>query len=115
MFIVYELINQIGNKRQIGTKDFEESWHYIITLLERNVFINRLAEVSDKEKEVLLKVARLQKEQISPSDIKSVSGITQFFSRLKRKGLLVKKERGLYELFHPLFKEYLKKIARAES
>jgi hypothetical protein len=41
-----------------------------------------------------------------------VRGIAIFFSRLKRKGFLLKKVRGLYELFHPLFKDYLRKLAK---
>jgi hypothetical protein len=112
MFIVYELINRVGNKKIITRSEFDDSWSYIVTLLERNVFVNRLGEVSDKEKEVLLQIAQLDKDQFSPSDIKGIGGVTQFFSRIERKGLLVKKERGLYELFHPLFKEYLQKVAR---
>lgn len=113
MFIVYELLNRVGNKKHIALKEFDESWPYIVTLLERNVFVNRLGEVSDKEKEVLLQVAQLDKVQFAPSDIKGMGGVTQFFSRIERKGLLIKKERGLYELFHPLFKEYLKKVAQS--
>jgi len=111
MFIVYELINRVGNKKHIARNDFDESWSDIVALLERNVFVNRLGEVSDKEKEVLLQIAQLDKNQFAPSDVKGVVGVTQFFSRIERKGLLVKKERGLYELFHPLFKEYLQKVA----
>jgi Cdc6-like AAA superfamily ATPase len=113
MFIAYELLNLVGNKNHIMAKDFEESWPHIVTLLERNVFVNRLGEVSDKEKQVLLQIAQLNKDQFSPSDIKGIGGVTQFFSRIERKGLLVKKERGLYELFHPLFEEYLQKVARS--
>lgn len=113
MFITYELLNYIENKKNITSKEFTAAWPYIIALLERNVFVNRLGDVSDKEKEVLLQIAQLEKNQFAPSDIKGISGVTQFFSRIERKGLLIKKERGLYELFHPLFKEYLQKVARS--
>jgi hypothetical protein len=88
-------------------------WPKIVTLLEKNVFVNRLGEVSDREKEVLLRIAEMKKEQVSPSDIKGIGGVTIFFSRLERKGFLLKKERGLYELFHPLFKEYLRRLAKS--
>jgi hypothetical protein len=109
MFIVYELVNLMGTGKRVAQKEFKKSWPKIVALLEKNVFVNRLGEVSDREKEVLLRIAAVNKEQVSPSDV-SVSGVTQFFSRLERKGFLVKKERGLYELFHPLFKEYLRKL-----
>jgi hypothetical protein len=110
MFIVYELVNLIGTEKRITQKEFKKSWPKIVSLLEKTVFINRLGEVSEREKEVLLRIAAVNEEQVSPSDIRGVSGITQFFSRLERKGFLLKKERGSYELFHPLFKEYLRKL-----
>jgi Holliday junction resolvasome RuvABC ATP-dependent DNA helicase subunit len=112
MFIVYELINRLKYKEHIVRKDFEDSWMDIMELLEKNVFVNRLGELSEKEKEVLLQIVKIDKEQITPSDVKGISGVAQFFLRIERKGLLVKKERGCYELFHPLFKEYLQRATR---
>ena len=79
MFIMYELLNRVGNKKHISLKEFDDSWPCIVTLLERNVFVNRLGEVSDKEKEVLLQIAQLNNDQFSPSDIKGMTGTTQFF------------------------------------
>jgi hypothetical protein len=111
MFIAYELVNLIGTKKTVSQKDFKECWPQIVSALETNVFVNRLGDVSEKEKQVLLKMASIDKIQISPSMIKGLRGVTEFFSRLERKGLLLKKERGQYELFHPLFKEYLRKLA----
>jgi hypothetical protein len=112
MFIVYELINQLKYNKHITEQDFNNSWSAIVELLERNVFVNRLGELSEKEKEVLLQIAKLSKDQISPSDVKDTRGAAQFFLRIERKGLLVKKERGRYEFFHPLFKEYLQKTTQ---
>jgi hypothetical protein len=112
MFIVYELVNLAGAKKHITQGEFDRSWPKIISLLEQDVFVNRLGEVSEKEREVLLRIAQIKKDKVSPSDIEGISGIYQFFSRIERKALLLKKERGLYELFHPLFKEYLQKLAK---
>jgi len=114
MFIAYELVNMIGSKKRVTLEEFQKSWPRIVSLLEKNVFLNRLGEVSEREKEVLLKIAAIDKEMVTPSNIKGIAGVTQFFSRLERKGLLLKKERGLYGLFHPLFKEYLRKLAGKE-
>jgi hypothetical protein len=111
MFIMYELINAIGAKNRITRKDFEKHWHSIVTTLENNVFKGRLAKVSEKEVEVLIKISMIEEQFVSPSMIKSVKGAPEFFSRLEQKGLLLKKERGQYHLFHPLFKDYLKKYA----
>jgi hypothetical protein len=113
MFIVYELVNLMGAGKRITQKEFDKSWPRIVALLEKNVFVNRLGEVSERERAVLLRIAAVNDEQVSPSDIKSIGGATQFFSRLERKGFLVKKERGVYELFHPLFKEYLRKLLKS--
>ena len=113
MFILYELVNLIGAEKRVTLRKFEGCWPRIVSLLEKNVFVNRLGEVSEKEKEVLIQIATVDKDQVSPSDIKGITGATQFFSRIERKGLLTKKERGLYELFHPLFKEYLQKLVES--
>lgn len=111
MFIAYELVNLLGSKKRIAQKEFEKCWPQVVSVLEKNIFVNRLEEVSEKEKEVLIKASLMEETLVSPSMIKGVKGVTEFFSRLERKGLLQKKERGLYELFHPLFKEYLRKMA----
>jgi len=115
MFITYELVNRVGAKKIVARREFDEYWPSIVSILEKNVFVNRLGEVSEKEKEVLLKIAAKDGPQVSPSNVKGIKGATEFFSRLEKKGLLMKKERGLYELFHPLFKEYLRKLATNQS
>lgn len=112
MFTMYELVNAVGTKKQISREDFERHWPSIVTTLENSVFKGRLAKVSEKEKEVLIRISRQDELLVSPSMIRSVKGATEFFSRLERKGLLLKKERGQYQLFHPLFKDYLKKMAK---
>ena len=114
MFITYELINLLGAKKEVSRKEFDECWPRIVSILEKNVLINRLGEVSEREREVLIKISLIEEPQVSPSMVKGIKGVTEFFSRLERKGLLMKKERGLYELFHPLFKEYLQKLAKTK-
>ena len=112
MLIAYELVNLISTRKRVTQREFDKLWPRIVSLLEKNVFVNRLEEGSEREKEVLLKIAAIDKEWVSPSDIKGISGVTQYVSRLEQKGLLLKKERGLYSLFHPLFKEYLQRCKR---
>lgn len=113
MFIVYELVNLLGTKKRVSQKEFAECWPRVISILEKNVFVTRLGEVSEKEKEVLIRISLIEEPLVSPSMIK-IRGITEFLSRLERKGFLLKKQRGLYELFHPLFKEYLRKLAKTK-
>jgi len=111
MFTMYELVNAIGAKERIVREDFERNWSSIVTALENGVFKGRLARVSEKEREVLIQISLRDEMLVSPSMIRSIKGTPEFFSRLEQKGLLVKKERGQYQLFHPLFKDYLEKIA----
>lgn len=113
MFIAYELVNLLGTKKRVSQKEFAECWPRVISILEKNVFVTRLGEVSEKEKEVLIRISLIEESLVSPSMIK-IRGITEFLSRLERKGFLLKKQRGLYELFHPLFKEYLRKLAKTK-
>jgi len=112
MFTMYELVNAVGAKERISKEDFEKYWPSTVATLENSVFKGRLAKVSEKEREVLTRISMQDELLVSPSMIKSVKGTTEFFSRLERKGLLLKRERGQYQLFHPLFKDYLKKIAK---
>jgi len=115
MFIVYELVNLLGPKKEVSQKEFDECWPRVVPILEKNVFVSRLGEVSEKERQVLIRMSLIEEPLVSPSMVKGVRGVTEFFSRLERKGLLLKKERGLYEPFHPLFKEYLRKLARQSN
>jgi len=111
MFTMYELINAVGSKKQMAREDFERHWPSIVETLENSVFKGRLTRVSEKEREVLIRISMKDELWVSPSMIKSIKGTPEFFSRLEQKGLLIKKERGQYQLFHPLFKDYLEKIA----
>lgn len=112
MFIMHDLVNLLGVEKRVSLEDFDECWLSIVSDMETSVFAGRLGRASDREREVLIKIALLDEATVSPSMIRGTTGVTQFFSRLERKELLVKKERGQYELFHPLFKDYLRKLAR---
>ena len=112
MLIMYELVNKFGVDKTITLADFENCWPSVISVMEKSVFMGHLSRASEREKEVLMKISLLDETDISPSMIKGIGGITQFFSRLESKELLIKKERGQYQLFHPLFKDYLRRIAR---
>jgi len=106
MFIMYELLNLSGSIKLIDDKKFNGCWPTIFSRIENNVFSNQLRGVSEKELETLIKIANINEPTISPSMVK-MRGANEFFKRLESKGLLIKKERGQYELFHPLFKDHL--------
>jgi len=66
MFIVYELVNLLGSRKRMTLKGFEECWPRIISLLERSVFVNRLEEVSERERGVLIKASLIEEPLVSP-------------------------------------------------
>lgn len=109
MFIMRELINMLGIEKRVSLEDFYQCWPSVVSIMEETIFKGRLNKVSEKEKEVLINISKLDEATVSPSMVKGIKGITEFFSRLERKALLIKEERGQYTLFHPLFKDYLRK------
>ena len=112
-FIVYimsEIMNRIGNNEVITRKLYDQTISDAIDALEREILQSRYNLASIKEKEVLRKIAVFDDILISPKDIKGIAGVNTHLSRLNQKGLITKKARGKYELFHPLFKNYLTKL-----
>jgi len=83
--------------------------------LGKKVFSDRFAQASPVEQRILISMASFSGDNLNYSDIAEMSGTSKkkigtFLSRLTEKDLIRKVERGQYELFHPLFKEYLKKF-----
>lgn len=111
MFTMYELLNVIKGKKEITKDDFDKNWVSILSMLEKTIFSGHLNSASTKEKDVIVKISKLDEEFVSPSMIKGVKGAPVLFSRLERKGLLIKIERGKYQVFHPLFRDYLRKMS----
>jgi hypothetical protein len=111
-FVIYtmrELLNHLGGKKQIEGNDFEKIWPKIISSLEETKFSPDFGVASEEEKRTLQKIAKTHQEIVTPSMV----GVKdrKVLSRLENKGLLVKIDRGKYKIYHPLFKEYIKKRA----
>ena len=71
-------------------------------------FIEDLTIASEKEKEVLFKMAKLEEE----ADIKEIEApnVSVHLKRLVEKNLVVRIDRGRYKFYHPLFREFLEKM-----
>ena len=106
MYVMYEMLEIIGSVDRIGLRTFTKCWPVIQESLGKTIFKQKVQTASEKERKLLIKIAKFGEEFISPSDIKEP---TELFSRLEKKELLIRHERGKYSLFHPLFSEYLKK------
>ena len=81
--------------------------------LGKKVFSDRFASASPIEQRILIAMASFDGNSLNYSEIAKMSDASKkkvgtFLSRLTEKDLVRKVERGQYELFHPLFKEYIK-------
>jgi len=57
----------------------------------------------------MIAIANTKKEFVSPNEFKTFgSGVAELFSRLERKELLLKHDRGKYSLCHSIFAEFLR-------
>lgn len=106
MYVMYEMLEIVDSADGIDIGTFAKCWPEIQKSLGKTIFRQKIQTASEKERELLVKIAKFGDEFISPSDIKEP---TELFSRLEKKELLIRHERGKYSLFHPLFSEYLKK------
>lgn len=87
----------------------------VMTRLAGQVFRDRFEEASPLERRVLLAIAKAGKDEVAPQDINRHMGdsekstaIRPALKRLVEKDCLVRRERGTYSLFTPLFGEYVK-------
>lgn len=110
VFIMRDLLHKI-KQGKIDTQRFNEVWPSIIEHLTKTKFQDDFNKATDAEREVLLNIAKLDKEIVTPSDIKGRSQ-SKLFERLIEKELLVKISRGNYKLYHPLFWEFLKMVEK---
>jgi len=104
-FIMRELVS-LRRGGRITPRYLKDVYGSIEKVIEREKFDVDFSIASDKEKKILLAMAKLP-AQFSPSDIKIKNARTQLRFLLK-KNLIIKYERGEYSRYHPLFKEYLK-------
>jgi hypothetical protein len=87
--------------------DPELLWPVIFRRLEQEKFRSDLANVTEREAQVLRDVAALQSDEIAPSDLSNPYD-RNYFKRLTEKALLLRIGRGRYKLYHPLFRRFLK-------
>ena len=104
-FIMQDLLDRVEKGAIIDLKLFDKLYPKIIERVNTAKFKTDFDKASDKEREVLIKISRIRKELVTPSDIGKKEA--EIFSRLVGKGLLTKESRGQYKIYHPLFKRFL--------
>jgi len=102
-FIMRDVLDTGSNK--ITFEDFEKLYPKIFLHMGKSKFSSDLEIASDKEKEMLFKIASAY-ESVSFSDLGKQYRSSLY--RLEEKGLITKTQRGKYLLYHPLFREYLR-------
>ena len=91
---------------QGSLSDPELLWPVIFRRLEQEKFRSDLANVTEREAQLLRDVAASQNDEIGPSDLSNPYD-RNYFKRLTEKALLLRVGRGRYKLYHPLFRAFL--------
>jgi hypothetical protein len=108
MFAMFELLMNAGDAQIIGLKDLQKAWPEIEVSLSDTIFSQKYQTASEKERQLMIAIAETGKEFVSPVDFKNFGSPAELFSRLEKKELLLRHGRGKYNLFHPMFAEFLK-------
>lgn len=92
---------------QDSLSDPELLWPAIFKRLEHEKFRSDLANVTEREAQLLKEVASSESDEISPSELNNPYD-RNYFKRLTEKALLLRIGRGRYKLYHPLFRKFLR-------
>lgn len=87
-------------------KVFDEHWESVIAHLEMEKFEEEWRACSPAEKKVLSVLAQRSDVPVTQAFGKHRA----LLSRLVDKGIVRRKERGLYEVYHPLFAEFIRML-----
>ena len=111
---MFEEASKKGAK-SMDSKTIVEVLPRVMTRLSSQIFRDRFDKTSALERKVLLSICDLGETtgnaEFSPQQVNAKGGkysIRVILGRLVEKDCLIKKERGRYSLFTPLFLEYVK-------
>jgi hypothetical protein len=109
MFVMFELLMRTNGAQKIGLDHLNAAWPAIEETLGETIFSQKYQTASEKERQLMTAIAETRKDSVSPSDFKNFGSASELFSRLERKELLLRQGRGKYNLFHPMFAEFLRR------
>ena len=106
-----EIIDRINNKK-IGLHDYNSIKYAITEQLDLDFFSSRVENLTRKEKEVLISMARIDKKDLKFRDIRiassiSKSSLSQYLNRLEVKGLIHRHKYGIYRYSLPMLRDYV--------
>jgi GTPase SAR1 family protein len=92
------------DKTSLNGEVFEKHWSSIVAHLEMEKFEEEWRACSPAEKKILSVLARQSDVPVTQTFGKQRT----LLSRLVDKGIVRRRERGLYEIYHPLFAEFIR-------
>lgn len=100
------------HKKRISRRDYESIKPTIIEQLDLDFFSSRIENLTKKEKEVLISMAGIAKEDLEFRDIRVTSTIaknslSQYLNRLEAKGLIHRHKHGTYRYSLPMLRDYV--------
>lgn len=104
-FIAQRLVD-LMDSGEINIEFIEKYWELIFKELIEEKFERDISGISPEKEKILVGIASTDDDVVP---LKEVGGFRQYYSELTHDNLLKKVGRGKYMLYHPLFKEYLKK------
>lgn len=94
-------------QERLTVNNIAQHWPAIFARLEKEKFRSDLAQVPEREIQLLRTFAHIEDEHTGLKELPA--GFNRvYFSRLTERGLLTRTGRGRYKLYHPLFREFLK-------
>ncbi len=109
-FIMKQVVDLLAEQGEINVELFHQAYPLIIENLSWEKFQDDIAQASEVELTVLKKMAILNNDIVTPSQL-TIKNVRKYLKILvEKKGLVIKNKRGEYSLYHPMFKEYLRGI-----
>jgi len=106
-FIMQDLV-ELKEKGALTNEFFYANYPKIAKHLAREKFDDDLHLASEMDQRVLFEMAKFNKTEVTPSELKSKSARVALRRLVNDKGLVKKNGRGRYHIYHPLFKQYLR-------
>lgn len=106
-FIMRDLVDAAYQEgKHLTKKLFDEQWRSIIGHLEVEKFEEEWRACSPAERRVLMELVRRPGTPIT----QALGKHRALLSRLVDKGFVRRKDRGMYEVYHPLFAEFIRSL-----
>ena len=107
-FLAFVCKRLSAQKGQIHPLNLEAIWPAIFDQLGLEKFRSDISQLSAQDLGLIHQLASLSEIEIPAHHIGGKFH-RQYFARLIEKGLLIRRGRGLYKLYHPLFREFLRR------